>query len=87
MELIILGCDGAYPSANGVLGYPVSRHGCPADGLGVGVLPKLMAWTRPKRHFVTHGIMTRQRPDPAYLEITGLKLPLYAPAVHSWPTW
>ena len=88
MELTILGCDGAYPSANGACsGYLITQG---AESLlmdcGTGVLPKLMALMDPAR--LSAIALTHWHHDHAsdlltlryYLEIIGHRLPLYAPA-------
>jgi len=88
MELRILGCDGSYPAALGACsGYLVDAG---AEGrilldCGSGVMGKLMSVTDPAS--LDAIVLTHWHNDHAsdmlvlryYLQIAGVKLPLYAP--------
>lgn len=88
MELIIIGCDGSYPSANGACSGYLLRHGQELllMDCGTGVLGKLTALIDPAR--LSAIVLTHWHNDHAsdlltlkyYLEISGQSLPLYAPA-------
>ncbi|NLB38094.1 MAG: MBL fold metallo-hydrolase [Clostridiales bacterium] len=88
MELIIIGCDGSYPSANGACSGFLVRYGQEALLLdcGTGVLGKLTATMDPAR--LSAIVLTHWHNDHAsdlltlkyYLEISKQSLPLYAPA-------
>lgn len=91
MELIVLGCDGSYPSANGACSGYLVREGRQALLLdcGSGVLGKLMAMMDPAE--LSAVVITHWHADHAsdlltlryYLEIVGAQLPVYAPEVPS----
>ncbi len=89
MELIVLGCDGSYPGANGSTSGYLVRCGKTDSVLldcGSGVLPRLMALTDPAK--LQAIVITHWHNDHAcdlltlryYLQIHKLKLKVYAPA-------
>ncbi len=89
MELVILGCDGSYPGANGATsGYLLNcgNAGSVLLDCGCGVLPRLMALMDPAR--LQAIIITHWHNDHAcdlltlryYLLINKLKLKVYAPS-------
>lgn len=89
MELVILGCDGSYPGANGATsGYLLNcgNAGSVLLDCGCGVLPRLMALMDPAK--LQAIVITHWHNDHAcdlltlryYLQINKLKLKVYAPS-------
>lgn len=87
MELMVIGCDGTYPSANGACsGYLVKAEGgCVLMDCGSGVLSKLMALMDPAD--LDAVILTHWHNDHAsdllvlryYLQLHRRRMTLYAP--------
>ena len=89
MEIVVLGCDGSYPGANGATsGYLVQcgKAGSILLDCGCGVLPRLISLMDPAR--LQAIVITHWHNDHAcdlltlryYLQIHKLKLKVYAPS-------